>query len=110
MGYLMPKSSLQEKSSGIILQIAGESKTVYIFPRGLFLKEGVMVIVIGNRHGDPWSNPGRGCLCFTFMLMPLGKQWIHEADWAGWVVIHTEFFRVNEETFLRGVKKILNQR
>ena len=26
---------------------------------------GLMVISIGNRHDDPSSNPGRGCLCFT---------------------------------------------
>ena len=26
---------------------------------------GVMVIVIGNRHGDPSTNPRWGCLHFT---------------------------------------------
>ena len=25
----------------------------------------VMVIVVGNKTGDPSSNPGRGCLTFT---------------------------------------------
>ncbi len=32
---------------------------IYIYARG------VMVIVIGNRHGDTGSNPGRGYLHFT---------------------------------------------
>ena len=27
---------------------------------------GVMVIVVGNRHGDPSSNPRRGYLHFTW--------------------------------------------
>ena len=26
---------------------------------------GVMIIVIGNRHDDPSSNPRQGCLHFT---------------------------------------------
>ena len=26
---------------------------------------GIMVIIIGNGHGDPSSNPGHGCLHFS---------------------------------------------
>ena len=26
---------------------------------------GVMIIIVGNEHDDPCSNPGRGCLHFT---------------------------------------------
>ena len=29
------------------------------------LSSDVMVIIVWNRHGDPGSNPGRGCLHFT---------------------------------------------
>ena len=34
---------------------------------------GVMVIVIGNGHGDTSSNPGREWLHFHIALIPLGK-------------------------------------
>ena len=33
----------------------------------------VMVIVVGNGHGDTSSNPGRDWLHFTWALIPLGK-------------------------------------
>ena len=49
----------------------------------------VIVIVVGNGVGVPSSNPGRGCLRFTFTLMPLRKAWIYLfsqlwmlSDWA----------------------------
>ena len=38
---------------------------------------GQTVIVVGNEHCDAISNPGRDCLYFTFMLIPLEKTWIH---------------------------------
>ena len=36
-----------------------------------------MVIIIGNRTGDPNSNPRQGCLDFPFVQMPLRKVGIH---------------------------------
>ena len=37
---------------------------------------GVIVIVVGNEHGDTSSNPGRDLLHFHIALIPLGKVWI----------------------------------
>ena len=37
---------------------------------------GVMVIVVGNGHGDTSSNPGRDNITFHIALIPLGKLWI----------------------------------
>ena len=37
---------------------------------------GVMVIVVGNGHGDMSSNPGWDWLHFHIELIPLGKVWI----------------------------------
>ena len=34
---------------------------------------GVIVIVVGNDHGDSSSNPGRDSLHFHIALIPLGK-------------------------------------
>ena len=34
---------------------------------------GVMVIVVGNEHGDTNSNPGRGLIAFHIALIPLEK-------------------------------------
>ena len=34
---------------------------------------GVMVIVVGNGHGDMSSNPGRSCIAFHIALILLGK-------------------------------------
>ena len=34
---------------------------------------GVVVIVVGNGHGDTSSNPGRDLLHFHIALIPLGK-------------------------------------
>ena len=34
----------------------------------------VMVIVMRNEIGNQSSNPGQGCLCFTVLIMPLGKN------------------------------------
>ena len=36
---------------------------IYVFKFGG--AHGVMVIVIGNGHGEPSSNPRQGCLHFT---------------------------------------------
>ena len=37
---------------------------------------GVVVIVVGNGHGDTSSNPGPDWLLFHIALIPLGKVWI----------------------------------
>ena len=37
---------------------------------------GVMVIVVGNGHGDTSSNPARDWLHFHMALIPFGKVWI----------------------------------
>ena len=37
---------------------------------------GVMVIIVGNGHGEMSSNPGRDWLHFHIALIPLGKVWI----------------------------------
>ena len=34
---------------------------------------GVMVIVVGNEHGDTSSNPRRGLFAFHIVRIPLGK-------------------------------------
>ena len=35
---------------------------------------GVIVIVVGNEHGDTSSNPRRNSLHFHIALIPLGKE------------------------------------
>ena len=37
----------------------------------------VAFIVLGNGIGDQNSNPGQGCLHFTFVLMYKERVWIH---------------------------------
>ena len=34
---------------------------------------GVVVIAVGNEHGDTSSNPGRDCIAFHIALISLGK-------------------------------------
>ena len=34
---------------------------------------GIIIIVVGNEHGDPSSNPGRKLTAFHIALIPLGK-------------------------------------
>ena len=46
---------------------------------------GVMVIVVGNEHGDMSSNPGRDWLHFHIALIPLGKVWIQLFSLQLWV-------------------------
>ena len=57
-------------------------KVTFVANKGIYTKwnvvfiggaRGVMVIVVGNGHGDTSSNPGRGWLHFT---LHLGKVWI----------------------------------
>ena len=40
------------------------------------MARGVIVIVVGNEHGDTSSNSGRGLIDFHIALIPLGKVWI----------------------------------
>ena len=65
---------------------------------------GVMVIVVGNRHGDTSSNPGRDWLHFIIALILLGKIWIQL--FYGQIVGQTEFFSLGEATNL-GEGKLL---
>ncbi len=46
-----------------------------LFGSDKFYARGVMVIVVGNGHGDTSSNPERDCLHFTLynVQIPLGK-------------------------------------
>ena len=41
------------------------NRTDYLYKNGLEGARGVMVIVVGNGHGDTSSNPGQYCLHFT---------------------------------------------
>ena len=45
----------------------------------------VMVIVVGNGHGDTSSNPGQGLIAFHVALIPLGKVWIQLFSLQLWV-------------------------
>ena len=45
----------------------------------------VMVIVVGNGHGDTSSNPGRDWLRFHIALILLGKVWIQLFSLQLWV-------------------------
>ena len=54
------------------------------------LPSGVVVIVIGNGHGDTSSNPGRDWLHFTIALIPLGKVWIQLFSLQLWVNSRTD--------------------
>ena len=47
-----------------------QGPNIYIYGGALCL----MVISIGNEHGDLSSNPRQGCLHIA--LIPLGKEWI----------------------------------
>ena len=38
---------------------------IYIYIYLLVDARWVMIIIVGNRNGDPSSNPGRSCLHFT---------------------------------------------
>ena len=51
---------------------------------------GVMVIVVGNGHGDTSSNPGRDWLHFHIVLIPLGKVWIQLFSLQLWVNCRTD--------------------
>ena len=46
---------------------------------------GVIVIAVGNEHGDTSSNPGRDWLHFHIALIPLGKVWIQLFSLQLWV-------------------------
>ena len=46
---------------------------------------GVMVIVVGNWHGDTSSNPGQWLISFHIALIPLGKVWIQLFSLQLWV-------------------------
>ena len=46
---------------------------------------GVMVIVIGNGHGDTSSNLGGDWFAFHIALIPLGKVWIQLFSLQLWV-------------------------
>ena len=50
---------------------------------------GVIVIVIGNGHGDTSSNPGRD-IVFHIALIPLGKVWIQLFSLQLWVNSRTD--------------------
>ena len=52
----------------------GISKVVYIYIYIYICDHGVMVIVVGNGHGDTSSNPG--LIAFHIALIPSGKVWI----------------------------------
>ena len=51
---------------------------------------GVMVIVVGNGHGDTSSNPGGDRLHFHISLIPLGKIWIQLFSLQQWVNSRTD--------------------
>ena len=53
---------------------------------------GVMVIVVGNGHGDSSSNPGWEWLHFHIALIPLGKVWIQLFSLQLWVNSRTDWF------------------
>ena len=46
---------------------------------------GVMLIIVGNGHGDLSSNPEWGCLHFYIVLISLGKVWIQLFSFQLWV-------------------------
>ena len=46
---------------------------------------GIMVIVVGNGHGDTSSNPEQEWLHFHIALIPLGKVWIQLFSFQVWV-------------------------
>ena len=52
---------------------------------------GVMVIVVGNGHGDMSSKPGRDWLHFHIALISLGKVWIHLFSLQQWVNSWTDW-------------------
>ncbi len=47
-----------------------DHRVVSIFSGGA---RGVMVIVVGNEHGDTSSNPGQDCFAFHIVLILLGN-------------------------------------
>ena len=51
---------------------------------------GVVVIAVGNEHGDTSSNPGRYWLTFHIALIPLGKVWIQLFSLQLWVNSRTD--------------------
>ena len=53
---------------------------------------GVMVIIVGNGHGDISSNPGQDWLHFHIALIPLGKVWIQLFSLQLWVNSRTDWF------------------
>ena len=57
---------------------------------------GQTVIILGNGHTDTSSNPEQGSLGFTFMLMPVGKAWIHLLPPA--IIGQTKLFNVGMTT------------
>ena len=61
---------------------------------------GLMVIVIGNGHGDTSSNPGRD-IAFHIAQIPLGKVWIQLFSLQLWVNSKADwFFSLAEATSL----------
>ena len=59
-----------------------------LFYRACGGARGVMVIGVGNGHGDTSSNPERNWLHFT--LIPLGKVWIQLFSLQLWVNSRTD--------------------
>ena len=62
----------------------------YINPCGLFnnkpyISRGVMIIVVGNGHGDTSSNTWTKPIAFHIALIPLGKVWIQLFSLQLWV-------------------------
>ena len=52
----------------------------------------VMVIAVGNGHGDMSSNPGWDWLHFHITLIPLGKVWIQLFSLQLWVNSRADWF------------------
>ena len=62
---------------------------------------GVMVIVVGNEHGDMSSNPGRDCISRSTNTLGKGMNPIILPPAMGKIVGQTKFFSLGEATSLR---------
>ena len=66
---------------------------------------GVMVIIVGNGHGDASSNPGRDCISHRTNTLQKGMNPIILPPAMGKIVGQTVFFSLGEATSL-GERKL----
>ena len=82
---------INDENNGVFslnaLSVGHRIRWLYFLQRGA---RGVMVIVVGNWHGDTSSNPGRDWLHFHIALIPLGKVWIQSFSLQLWVNSRTD--------------------